>query len=229
MNKKPNLKIVKDIKDKEYSYKETIHCNTGIKPRSTKRMTEYYNSEQFESDLGHSKEMAQKCKNNDDIKKEFRNIDIESSIPKNKSLSETESFLCRKDYRILIVDDNKEVRETIKEFLKEACGFTEIDTASNGEEAVDRTKSRQYDLILSDYNMPKMDGYALWRYLKDTKYLTTFIMISGYCEYQVKNLRRVGVFCLPKGDINCFRTLEKLAIGYYARKLAKRLAYIATK
>ncbi|HCW54798.1 MAG TPA: DNA-binding response regulator [Clostridium sp.] len=59
-------------------------------------------------------------------------------------------------HRILVADDDKEIRELVEIYLK-AEGFT-IDTVSNGEEALEAIKEKQYDLVILDIMMPKMDG-----------------------------------------------------------------------
>ena len=59
---------------------------------------------------------------------------------------------------ILLVEDNEKNRLVIQTFLKQAP-YT-IDTAENGEIAVEKFKSGQYDLVLMDIEMPVMDGYT---------------------------------------------------------------------
>jgi CheY-like chemotaxis protein len=59
---------------------------------------------------------------------------------------------------ILLVDDNKNNRMLIQTFLKKTP-YT-IDTSENGEKAVEKFKSDQYNLVLMDIEMPVMDGYT---------------------------------------------------------------------
>jgi two-component system chemotaxis sensor kinase CheA len=63
--------------------------------------------------------------------------------------------------RILVVDDAITVREMMRAILQDA-GF-EVDTAMDGAEALDRLREGAYDLVLSDIQMPRMDGLALAR------------------------------------------------------------------
>jgi signal transduction histidine kinase len=61
---------------------------------------------------------------------------------------------------ILVVDDEDSVRELIVEIL-EAAGFR-VSTASDGAEGLERMNAATPDLVLSDINMPRMDGYAFY-------------------------------------------------------------------
>jgi CheY-like chemotaxis protein len=58
--------------------------------------------------------------------------------------------------KILVVDDDSDLRLTVVSALTE--GQYQVDQASDGEEAVNRVKASQYDLVLMDVNMPRMTG-----------------------------------------------------------------------
>ena len=59
-------------------------------------------------------------------------------------------------YKILIADDEIKIRNTIKDYLT-AKGLSVI-TASDGEDAVEKTEETEFDLIILDVMMPKKDG-----------------------------------------------------------------------
>ncbi|MFY0643460.1 MAG: sigma-54-dependent Fis family transcriptional regulator [Bacteroidia bacterium] len=80
--------------------------------------------------------------------------------------------------RILIVDDEKSIRETLKEIL-EYEGY-EIEQAENGEIALKQIKKYNYDVVLCDIKMPKMDGIELLSKASDVAPELPFIMISGH-------------------------------------------------
>ena len=64
-----------------------------------------------------------------------------------------------KVHKILIVDDEKEVLEALRSSLECADKFkSEISLAEDAKTALIKLKKHDYDLILSDYKMPKMDG-----------------------------------------------------------------------
>ncbi len=65
---------------------------------------------------------------------------------------------------ILIVDDNKDMRETLALVLASGMPTVSFSTAANGKEAVQILENRTVDLIMADLNMPVMDGYGLIEY-----------------------------------------------------------------
>ena len=68
---------------------------------------------------------------------------------------------------VLIVDDNKIMRHIIKRSLKKAgLGDLEFHEASNGQEALTFFNDNKPDLILSDWNMPEMDGMDLLKAIR---------------------------------------------------------------
>lgn len=71
-------------------------------------------------------------------------------------------------WKILIADDEKKIRETMKDYL-EAKGF-EVMLAEDGEEALELVRySDMYDLIILDVMMPKMSGIEVCRHIRKSK------------------------------------------------------------
>lgn len=62
--------------------------------------------------------------------------------------------------KILAVDDSSTMRRIIKNQLKQS-GFEEVDEAENGRDALTLLASGQYDLLITDWNMPEMCGLDL--------------------------------------------------------------------
>jgi DNA-binding NtrC family response regulator len=79
---------------------------------------------------------------------------------------------------ILIADDEKAIRKTLKEIL-EYEGY-KIDEAEDGQKAYDMAKENEYDVILCDIKMPKMDGLEVLDKLKKEGNEAQLIMISGH-------------------------------------------------
>ena len=65
---------------------------------------------------------------------------------------------------VLVVEDEVALGAAVAEALGDA-GFS-VDRASDGIEALDRLKERQYDLIVCDLKMPRLDGTAFYRKLE---------------------------------------------------------------
>ncbi|MCF6329939.1 MAG: chemotaxis-specific protein-glutamate methyltransferase CheB [Sulfurimonas sp.] len=78
--------------------------------------------------------------------------------------------------KILIVDDSALVRKQLTDMIKE-LGY-EIDTAKNGQEAVDKATATQYDVITMDINMPIMDGLEAVKQIMAKK-PTAILMVSS--------------------------------------------------
>lgn len=70
------------------------------------------------------------------------------------------------DMRVLVVDDSLLARKHIIHVLN-LIGFEKIEDAKDGVEAVEILRESMYDLVVTDYNMPEMDGRALIRYIRE--------------------------------------------------------------
>ncbi|HET9932940.1 MAG TPA: response regulator [Polyangiaceae bacterium] len=72
--------------------------------------------------------------------------------------------------RILVVDDSKAMRLIVRRTLRQAgFGDYEVEEACNGLEAISAIENARPDLILSDWNMPEMNGYELLKALRAKK------------------------------------------------------------
>ena len=79
---------------------------------------------------------------------------------------------------ILIIDDEKAIRKTLSEILSYE-GY-KIDEAGDGEEGLKKVKEKEYDVILCDIKMPKIDGIEFLEKAKETNPDIPIIMISGH-------------------------------------------------
>ncbi|GAB4135624.1 sigma-54-dependent transcriptional regulator [Thermopirellula anaerolimosa] len=87
--------------------------------------------------------------------------------------------------RILIVDDEKIKRVTLADDL--AAQGHEVDTAADGEEALERLRGRPFDVVVADVKMPRMDGLELLRRIKQGEQApaTEVIMMTAYGSIQL--------------------------------------------
>jgi phosphoserine phosphatase RsbU/P len=85
--------------------------------------------------------------------------------------------------RILVVDDNDDNRYTLTLYL-ELEGYANVETAHDGEEAIARLETADFDLVLLDLMMPKVDGCQVLIWIKDQPGLrdVPVIMISALNE-----------------------------------------------
>lgn len=83
-----------------------------------------------------------------------------------------------KDVRILLVDDEKGILETLKTHL-ELDGY-QVDTANSAKEALDVFQKQPYHVVMTDINMPVMDGLVLLEEIKAIRGDTIVIMITAY-------------------------------------------------
>lgn len=82
--------------------------------------------------------------------------------------------------KVLIVDDQKSVRQVTRMTLEE-IGVRHIHEAEDGTKAIDTASLQPLDLIISDYNMPEMDGLGLLRAVRGhpAARRVPFILVTG--------------------------------------------------
>lgn len=82
--------------------------------------------------------------------------------------------------KILIVDDEKSIRCTLKEILE--YEKYNVEEAVDGEDALNKITTNEYDVVLCDVKMPKMDGIELLEKVKQLEKEVQFIMISAHAN-----------------------------------------------
>lgn len=95
--------------------------------------------------------------------------------------------------RILIVDDDKNIRELLQEFLREEGYLTT--TAVDGEDALEKMEYQNYDLYILDICMPRMDGLQLMKEIKHKYPFAVIVITTGFStlENAVRAIRE-GAF-----------------------------------
>lgn len=131
---------------------------------------------------------------------------------------------------ILVVDDEKAIRRTLSEILGFE-GFV-IDEAADGAEAVSKIKDNNYDCILCDIKMPKMDGIEVLEKSKELKPDIPFIVISGHgnIETAVEAVKKGAFDFISKPpDLNRLlitirNAMDKKSLVAETKQLRKRIA-----
>ena len=96
---------------------------------------------------------------------------------------------------VLIVDDYQTMLRIIRNLLKQ-IGFTDVDEAKDGTEALGKLKEKQYGLVISDWNMAPMTGFELLQKVRADAELTSlpFIMITAEAKTEnVVAAKQAGV------------------------------------
>ncbi|MCK5229070.1 MAG: response regulator [Desulfobulbaceae bacterium] len=98
-----------------------------------------------------------------------------------------------KNYRILVVDDQIVILKTIAAAFKDTS--YKITTVRNPVEAYQMIEDEQFDIVISDIRMPKMNGLDLLRKIKNHNGMIPVIMITGYTTINnILNAFRYGAF-----------------------------------
>lgn len=115
----------------------------------------------------------------------------------------------RSDVRIAVIEDSQYMSAVIKDLLKKA-GFENIDMYGNGEDALSallaKAPADRPNIVVSDIEMPRMDGLTLTRKLKESKYFRTvpIILFSSIITPELlhKGERAGADVQLNKGDVD---------------------------
>jgi two-component system chemotaxis response regulator CheY len=97
--------------------------------------------------------------------------------------------------KILAVDDSATMRRIIKNQLKQS-GYEEVDEAENGREALAMLARGQYDLLITDWNMPEMCGLDLVKEVRKnepTKSLPVLMITTVSAKEDIVTALKAGV------------------------------------
>jgi len=99
----------------------------------------------------------------------------------------------RRMIRILLVDDQRVIREGLKALLEPESGLQVVGSASNGQIAVEQVEALQPDVVLIDIQMPEMDGVTATRLITQRFAKTKVLILSGHDDEQhLANALRAG-------------------------------------
>ncbi|MDO4545282.1 MAG: sigma-54 dependent transcriptional regulator [Bacillota bacterium] len=108
--------------------------------------------------------------------------------------------MIKENMRILVVDDEQDYCEVLKMIL-EGKGYA-VDTCNNGEEALKILEKSDFDIVVSDLNMPVMDGYELLKEIKKRGYDCEVLMLTafGTIERAVETMKAGAYTYVTKGN-----------------------------
>lgn len=97
--------------------------------------------------------------------------------------------------KILIIEDEAAIRRVLTKILSEENESYQVEEAEDGVSGYEKIKNNDYDLVLCDIKMPKMDGVELLEEVKKIKSEIPIVMISGHGDMETAiNAMRLGAF-----------------------------------
>ena len=97
--------------------------------------------------------------------------------------------------KILVIEDEAAIRRVLNKILSEESDTYEVDEAEDGLQGVEKIKNEDYDLVLCDIKMPKMDGVEVLEAVKKIKPEVPMVMISGHGDLETAvNTMRLGAY-----------------------------------
>ncbi len=88
--------------------------------------------------------------------------------------------------KILLVEDEYGLRESLSRHLK--LEKHTVDTAKDGEEAIQKVDINEYEIVILDLNLPKVDGIEVCKHIRDNKILVGIIMLTARINVEDKVL-----------------------------------------
>lgn len=92
------------------------------------------------------------------------------------------------EMKILVVDDSSIMRKIVVRTLRQAgFGGHTVEEAENGKEALEKIEADAPDLVLTDWNMPEMNGIELVKAMAEKKLNIPFAFITSECTSEMKD------------------------------------------
>ena len=121
---------------------------------------------------------------------------------------------------ILIIEDEAAIRRVLVKILSEENENYKVEEAEDGLQGIERIKISDYDLVLCDIKMPKMDGVEVLEAVKKIKPDIPFVMISGHGDLDTAvNTMRLGAFDYISKPPDLNRLLQTVRIALDRKEL----------
>ena len=95
--------------------------------------------------------------------------------------------MSKPNLRFLVVDDFSTMRRIVRNLLKE-LGFTNVEEAEDGVDALQRLRDARFDFVISDWNMPNMTGIELLRQVRADASLRNLPLLMITAEAKKENI-----------------------------------------
>ncbi len=89
--------------------------------------------------------------------------------------------------RFLVVDDFATMRRIVRNLLKD-LGFNNVDEAEDGQDALNKLRASAFDFVISDWNMPNMDGLQLLTEIRSDATLSKMPVLMVTAEAKKENI-----------------------------------------
>lgn len=122
------------------------------------------------------------------------------------------------DVRVLLVDDSKLARNHIKRVLTN-LGIQHITEAEDGKQAIDILQQQMFDLVVTDYNMPEVNGRELTQFIRDNSqqsHIPILMVTSEANDAHLSNIAQSGINAL------CDKPFEPEAVKALLYKLLEQ-------
>ncbi|NOQ79377.1 MAG: response regulator, partial [Gammaproteobacteria bacterium] len=120
--------------------------------------------------------------------------------------------------RLLYVEDEPALRESVARYLKKF--FTHMDVAENGEQGLELYKLKQYDIVITDIEMPKLNGIEMSKAIRTINPEQDIIITSAYTnpEYLVDAIKAgISGYIIKPIDFNQVNQILKTTISKIKR------------
>ena len=128
--------------------------------------------------------------------------------------------------KILVVDDDAELRMSLVSALSE--GQYQVDQAVDGEEAVNKVKAGQYDLILMDVNMPRLTGIEALKEIKAHDPSIMVIMLTAFSNIRdAVEATRLGAYNYLEKPVKSDNLVYMIDQAFRSQNMVKAISYSA--
>jgi len=103
--------------------------------------------------------------------------------------------------KILLVDDFPGLLELLRKYFNLKCIKVEIEECASASDALEKMKLRQFDIIISDYDMRDMNGIDFLKFIRKMGNSIPFILLTGVQNPEIETeAQECGAVYIPKGE-----------------------------